>query len=213
MTPSLTAMGFTVHLWENNPPLVYAQPSGLTSDWHLKYTVTLQSPHSQAHKHISTIIVGAVLNVQPFLHSLMACLLTITSWAQVACLSGYSRPTVLRTLHSAVPRIISRTPCDLDNTLGWCCQVTHILSTTCDTIFFRLHSWVKEQAVWSSQAYASWHMPHTGACTAFCADWCHDFQVLQSLTPLLDPSIHIRLGHQPRGEGTPSFPVISELSS
>ena len=52
-----------------------------------------------------------------------------------------------------------------------------------------------------------------GACTAVCADWCHDFQVLQSLTPLLDPSIHIRLGHQPRGEGTPAFPVISELSS
>ena len=85
MTPSLTAMGFTVHLWENNPPLVYAQPSGLTSDWHLKYTVTLQSPHSQAHN-----IVGVVLNVQPFLHSWMACLLRITSWAQVACLSGYS---------------------------------------------------------------------------------------------------------------------------
>ena len=42
MTPSLTAMGFTVHLWEHNPALLYTQPSSLTSSWHLKYAVTLQ---------------------------------------------------------------------------------------------------------------------------------------------------------------------------
>ena len=87
------------------PPLVCAQPSGLTSPWHLKYTVTLQSPIGQAHKHISSIIVGAVLNVQPFLHSWISCLLSITSWAQLASLSRYSRPTVLRaTLRSAPHR-------------------------------------------------------------------------------------------------------------
>ena len=69
MTHSLTAMGFTTHIQGCHSPVVYAQPSGLTSTWHLKYTVTLQTPQSHAHKHISNIIVGAVLNVQPFLHT------------------------------------------------------------------------------------------------------------------------------------------------
>ena len=105
-SPSLTAMGFTVHLGNDCPPLVYAQPSGLTATWRLKYTMTLQSPPTQAYKHVSNILVSAVLNVQPFLHT--SCLLSITSWAQVAVLSGYSRPTVLRALHSAVPRIVAR---------------------------------------------------------------------------------------------------------
>ena len=108
-SPSLTAMGFTVHLRYNCPPLVYAQPLGLTAIWRLKYTVALQSPPAQAHKHVSNILVSAVLNVQPFLHTWASCLLSITSWAQVAILSGYSRPIVLRALHSAVPRIVACT--------------------------------------------------------------------------------------------------------
>ena len=45
---------------------------------------------THAHKRISNIIVCAVLNVQPFLGSWASFLLSITSWAQIACLSGYS---------------------------------------------------------------------------------------------------------------------------
>ena len=41
---------------------MYAQPSGLMPTWHLKYTVTLQSPPTHAHKHVSNIIINAVLN-------------------------------------------------------------------------------------------------------------------------------------------------------
>ena len=67
MTPSLTAMGFTIHIRGTQSPLIYAQPSGLTSAWHLKYTMTLQSPPAQAYKHIYNIIVSAVLNVHPLL--------------------------------------------------------------------------------------------------------------------------------------------------
>ena len=91
---------------------MYAQPSGITNTWSLKYTVTLQSPPSQAYKHIFSIIVSVVLNIHPFLGSWISCLLSITSraWAQVACISGYSRATVLCALHFAVPRIISHTP-------------------------------------------------------------------------------------------------------
>ena len=62
------------------------------------------------------------------------------------------------------------------------------------------------------RAYASWHMPHAGPCSDFCADWCHDFPVLSSLTPLLDPSTSIRLGPRPRGEGSTAFPIVCELS-
>ena len=77
MTTSLTAMGLTTHLREEHPPLIYAQPSGLTSDLHLKYTVTLQTPTTYAHKHISSIIVSAVLNVHPFLHTWLGCLVSL----------------------------------------------------------------------------------------------------------------------------------------
>ena len=213
MTHSLTAMGFTTHIQGCHSPLVYAQPSGLTSTWHLKYTVTLQTPQSHAHKHISNIIVGAVLNVQPFLHTWISCLLSITAWAQMACLSDYSRSTVLRALHSAVPRIISRTPWDVDNTLQWCYHAAYILPCTRETIFFRLNRWVQHNAVWTGPAYASWHMPHAGACSDICADWCHDFPILSSLTPLLNPSTSIRTGPRPRGEGSPVFPTICELGS
>ena len=59
MTHNMTAMGFTVHVHGQHPPLVYAQPSGLTAEWRLKYTVTLQSPLAYAHKHILSIIVSA----------------------------------------------------------------------------------------------------------------------------------------------------------
>ena len=212
MGTNLTAMGMTTHLTGTHPPLIYAQPSGLTSDWHLKYTVTMQTPTTHAHKHISSIIVSAVLNVHPFLHTWHGCLLSLTSWAQLAVLSGYTRSTVLRALHSAVPRVISRTPWDVDSTLNWCCHATYILPCTRDTLFFRLHRWLQSQAVWSGQAFASWHMPHAGQCSDFCADRCYDFPVLSSLTPLLDPSTSIRLGPRPRGEGSTAFPIVCELS-
>ena len=152
------------------------------SNWHLKYTVTMQTPTTHAHKHISSIIISAVLNVHPFLHTWLGCLLSLTSWAQLAVLSGYTRSTVLRALHSAVPRIMSRTPWDVDSTLQWCCYATYILPCTRDTLFFRLHRWLQSQTVWSDQAYASWHMPHAGPCGDFCADWCHDFPILSHLT-------------------------------
>ena len=180
--------------------------------WSLKYRVTLQSPPSQAYKHISSIIVSAVLNIQPFLGSWISCLLSITSWAQVACLLGYSRATVLRALRSAVPRIISWTPWDVDSTLLWCKHAVYILPCTRDTVFFRLHRWVQHHAVWSEGAYASWQMPHTGACTAFCADWCYHFPILSSPTPLLDPFTHITPGLVLLGEGPPAFPVYMSSS-
>ena len=99
----------------------------------------------------SSIIVGAVLNVQPFLQSLVACL-CITLWAQLASLSGYSRPTVLRALHSAVPRIVSRTPWDVDGTLEWCRHIAYVLPCSRDTVFYRLCRWIVTQAVWTLEA-------------------------------------------------------------
>ena len=99
MGMSLAAMGMATHPKGTHPPLIYAQPSGLTSDWHPKYTVTMQTPTTHAHKHISSIIVSAVLNVHPFLHTWLGCLLSLTSWSQLAILSGYTRSTVLRALH------------------------------------------------------------------------------------------------------------------
>ena len=204
-SPSLTAMGFTVHLGNDCPPLVYAQPSGLIAIWRLKYTVTLQSPPAQAHKHVSNILVSAVLNVQPFLHTRASCLLSITAWAQVAILSGYSQPTVLRALHSAVPRIVARTLWDVDQT---CEHIAYKLPSTRETIFFHLHRWLQSHAIWSENAYASLHMPHAGPCNAHCADWCHNFPILSALTPLLNPSTRIPVGLSPPGEGPSLFPIL-----
>ena len=125
---------------------------------------------------------------------------------------GGSRSAVLRALHSTVPRIMSRSPWYADSTLHWCKHVTYILPATRDTVFFRLHRWVQSTAHWRHGAYGSWHMPHPGECTDVCADWCLDFPILHSLTPLLNPSSSVRLGQQPRGEGGSALPFITELS-
>ena len=204
MTKTMTAMGITTHVHGQHLPLVYAQPSGLTSQWHLKYTVTLQSPTGQAH--IFSIIVGAVLNVQPFLHSWISCLLSITSWAQLPDLSSYSGPTVLHALHSAVPSIVSRTPWDVDGTLEWCRHITYVLPCSRATVFYRLRRWIVTQAVWTPEAHASWHLPHVGLCNALCADWCHDFPVLHFFSPTQDPREPIHMGLCfPPGEGGLDF--------
>ena len=41
VTPSLTAMGMTVHVDPSHPPLMYAQPISLTAEWSLQYAVTM----------------------------------------------------------------------------------------------------------------------------------------------------------------------------
>ena len=207
MGPSLTTMGFTTHLVPDCPQLIYAQPSGLTKDWHLKYSATLQTPNATTHKRVSNIIVGAVLSVEPFLHTWISCLLSITTWAQIACFFGYSRSAVSREVHSAVPRRISRAPWDVDSTLHWCRHVTYILPATRDTIFFRLHRWVQSTADWCHGAYASWHMPRPGPRADIRTDSCFHFPVIQSLTPLRNPASSICLGRQPRGEGGVSVSI------
>ena len=80
MTSNVTTMRFAVHFLEAHPPLIYTQASRFTSDWSLKYCVTLQSPWANSCKHIASIIVRAVFNVQPFLHSRWGILLSFTAW-------------------------------------------------------------------------------------------------------------------------------------
>ena len=180
------------------------------------YTVRLQTTPAHAHKHISNIIAGAVLNVQPFLHMWVGCLVSLTTWAQLACLSGYQGTTILRALYSPVPRVISRTPLGVNSTLLWCGHVVHVLPVTQDTILFHLHRWLQAQAVWTSTSYASWHIRHTGPCSTVCADWCNDFPALSAFTHLLDPANECIRGTapSPRGRGVHIFPlyVNSKLS-
>ena len=155
----------------------------------------------------------AVFNVQPFLQSWVSCLLSITSWAQLVRLFGYSRPTVLRALHSAVPCIISTTPWDVDGTLEWCRHITYVLPCSRDSIFFRLRRWIVTHAVWTPKAYVSWHLPHVGACDNLCADWCYDFPTLSHFSPSRDTGEPVHLGLCPRGEGRSRFPIVCELSN
>ena len=209
MTTSVTAMGITVHLHKAHPPLIYTQPSGLTNTWCLKYSVTLQSPWARDYKHVASIIVSAVLNVQPFLHSWLGVLISITAWCQISLLSGYPRSAVLRALHSAVPRIVSRTPWDVEATQAWTVHILYSLPSTRDTIFYRLRQWLQGHGLWSGAAYASWHVPHTGPCSETCADWCYDFPILSAHTPRGDPSQPIPVGPPARGEGDSAFPLLS----
>ena len=122
---------------------MYTQPSGLKHDWDLKYSVTMQSPWAGDYKHITGIIVGVVLNVQPFLHSWLGFLVSITIWYQIALLSDYPRSAVLRALHPAVPRIVSRTPWDVEATQAWALHVLYIPPATRNTIFHRLRAWLR----------------------------------------------------------------------
>ena len=184
-------------------------PSGLTNTWCLKYSVTMQSPWARDYKHVASIIVSAVLNVQPFLHSWLGVLISITAWCQISLLSGYPRSAVLRALHSAVPRIVSRTPWDVEATQAWTVHILYSLPSTRDTIFYRLRQWLQGHGLWSGAAYASWHVPHTGPCSETCADWCYDFPILSAHTPRGDPSQPIPVGPPARGEGDSAFPLLS----
>ena len=208
MTTSVTAMGITVHLHQAHPPLIYTQPSGLTNTWCLKYSVTMQSPWARDYKHVASIIVSAVLNVQPFLHSWLGVLISITAWCQILLLSGYPRSAVLRALHSAVPRIVSRTPWDVEATQAWTVHILYSLPSTRDTIFYRLRQWLQGHGLWSGAAYASWHAAYA-PCSETCADWCYDFPILSAHTPRGDPSQPIPVGPPARGEGDSAFPLLS----
>ena len=171
--------------------------------------VTMQSPWARDYKHVASIIVSAVLNVQPFLHSWLGVLISITAWCQISLLSGYPRSAVLRALHSAVPRIVSRTPWDVEATQAWTVHILYSLPSTRDTIFYRLRQWLQGHGLWSGAAYASWHVPHTGPCSETCADWCYDFPILSAHTPRGDPSQPIPVGPPARGEGDSAFPLLS----
>ena len=41
-----------------------------------------------------------------------------------------------------------------------------------------LQKWLTREAHWHHTAYASWHVPHEGLCSAHCAHWDDDFHVL-----------------------------------
>ena len=126
-----------------------------------------------------------------------------------ALLSGYPRSAVLRALHSAVPRIVSRTPWDVEATQAWTVHILYSLPSTRDTIFYRPRQWLQGHGLWSGAAYASWHVPHTGPCSETCADWCYDFHILSAHTPRGDPSQPSPVGPPARGEGDSAFPLLS----
>ena len=165
----------------------------------------MQSPWARDYKHIASIIVSAVLNVQPFLHSWLGILINITAWCQISLLSGYPRSAVLRAPHSAVPRIVSRTPWDVEATQAGTMHILYSLPSTRDTIFYRLRQWLQGHSLWSNSAYASWHVPHARPCSETCADWCYDFPILSAHTPRGDPSQPIPVGPPARGRGTLHF--------
>ena len=209
MTTSVIAMGIIVHLHNAHPPLIYTQPSGLMTAWCFKYSVTMQSPLARDYKHIASIIVSVVLNVQPFLHSWGGILISITTWCQISLLSGYPRSAVLRALHPAVPRIVSRTPWEVEATSAWAVHILYSLPSTRDTIFYRLRKWLHSHSIESSSAYASWHVPYTRPCNETCADRWYDFPILSAHTPRGDPSQPIPVGPAAQGEGVSAFPLLS----
>ena len=72
-----------------------------------------------AHHHLRDILLGAMLNANPFIHTWAGLFLSITTWSQVAFPSGHPKSSLWRTLHSAVPRVLSQCLWDAQRAMQW----------------------------------------------------------------------------------------------
>ena len=71
-----------------------------------------------------------------------------------------------------------RLPWCVEASIAWAVTQSRSLPTSPKAASTLLHQWLSREAVWDGSAYASWHVPHTGACSEHCATWHHDLHLL-----------------------------------
>ena len=124
---------------------------------------------------------GGGVNSLPFNFSWACLLLSISAWMQLAHLCDHATPTVLRAMKGAIHRVCSRGPWCVDATISWAVLQARNLPTSPKCSAHLLQNWLEREAFWYEGNYVSWHAPHSGECSATCAPWDSDFDVLADI--------------------------------
>ena len=176
MKDSLRTLGVTIHV--GSSVMCLSTPSALKDTWKLKWGPSLHSPWAVNTGHLSNIFIGPPVNSLPVNFSWACLLLSISSWMQLACLCDHTTATVLRAMKRAIHRVCSTGPWCLDATISWAVLQARHLPTTPRCSAGRLQTWFKWEAFWYNGMYVSWHALHSGECSATCAPWNADFDIL-----------------------------------
>ena len=179
MSDKLRILGVTIHL--QSSVVCFSTPSALNDRWELKWGPSLHSPWAVSMRHLSNIFTGSLVNSLPFNFSWACLLLSISAWMQLAHLCDHATPTVLRAMKGAIHRVCSRGPWCVDATISWAVLQARNLPTSPKSSARLLQNWLEQEAFWWEGNYVSWHAPHSGECSATCAPWDSDFNVLADI--------------------------------
>ena len=199
MTNRVRCMGVTIFVSPEGT-LSHAHPNALDDKWSFKFGAPLQSYWAVSMPRTTNVFLSALSNTLPFMRSWSAFLLSCAAWMQLAVLSGYPPVAVRASMSSAIHRILAKTEWDVPSSLRWVVFLSPRLPQSFSDTVGDLLSWLSRSAFWNRSAYASWHLPHSGACTPFCADWSTDLLALQGLYSSLSSEPRVDWGvHRGRG--------------
>ena len=119
---------------------------------------------------------------------------------QLATLSGYPATSVRASITAAVHRVLAKTQWNVTMIVRWVSFLSPRLLQSLSDILGDLFTWLSRSATWHWSSYASGHIPHGGARTAFCGDWSTDLVALQGLSRSMYNDARVDWGvHKGRG--------------
>ena len=199
MTNRVRCMGVTIFVSAEGT-LSHAHPNALDDRWSFKFGAPLQSYWAVSTRRTTNVFLSALSNTLPFMRSWGAFLLSCAAWMQLAVLSGYPPVAVRASMSAAIHRILAKTEWDVARSLRWVVFLSPRLPQSFSDTVGDLLSWLSRSAFWSRSSYASWHLPHAGACTPFCVDWSADLSALRGLYSSLSSEPRVDWGvHRGRG--------------
>ena len=199
MGPTVRCMGVSIYV-SPSCTFAHAHPNALDANWQLKFGAPLQSHWATTTRRTTNVLLSALSNVLPFVHSWGSFLLLVTGWMQLAFLAGYLALAVCASAIAAVHRVLARTQWDVPMSLRWVTFISSRLPQSLGDTVSDLLAWLHKSVAWQGRLYASWHISHLGPCTDFCADWSTDLLALQGLLSLLSSHPQVDWGvHRGRG--------------
>ena len=172
--------------------LAHAHPNALDDVWRLEFGAPLQTSWATTTRRSTNVFVSTLSNTLPLIHSWGSFIISCAAWMQLAILSRYPVSAVRASAAAAVHRVLAKTPSDVPLTLRWVAFFSPRLPQSVGDTVGDLLSWLSQTAACNRPLYASWHIPGTGRCSAFCAQRSYDLAALQgpcsalSLQPQVD---------------------------
>ena len=118
MGPTVRCMGVSIYV-SPSCTLAHAHPNALDANWQLKFGAPLQSHWATTTRRTTNVLLSALSNVLPFVHSWGSFLLSVTGWMQLAFLSRYRALAVRASAIAAVHGVLARIQWDIPMSLRW----------------------------------------------------------------------------------------------